>query len=107
MRGAKTMAKDVDLKCNMNASLNEKRLNNTKGDIAMASKETENLKRLARTAIIMNFVKSKNGFWNHQDWLTFLFEVKKQGFDPIDTDQLGLLLEERRAQYFSSRHEVQ
>ena len=73
----------------------------------MPSAEEKNLNRLSRTAIIMNFVKSKSGSWNHQEWLEFLSEVKRHGYDPIDPEQLGLLLEERKAQYLSSRNAAQ
>ena len=32
----------------------------------------ENIKRFAKTALAMNFVKAHNGSWNHTDWLNFL-----------------------------------
>ncbi len=70
----------------------------------MASKEEINLKRLVKTPIIMNFVKKKNGAWNHQDWLDFLSYLKEKGYDPINPDQVGLLLEERKAQYLASKN---
>ena len=34
----------------------------------------ENIKRFAKTALAMNFVKAHNGAWNHTDWLNFLRE---------------------------------
>ena len=30
--------------------------------------EEENLKRLARTVTLTNFIKKTNAQWNHQDW---------------------------------------
>ena len=66
--------------------------------------EKTNLNRLAKSPIIMNFVKSKNGCWNHHDWLEFLSDVKKKGFDPVRPDQVGMLLEEKKAQYLAARN---
>ena len=61
----------------------------------------ENIKRFARTSIAMNFVKAHNGTWNHTDWLNFLREVEEKGFFPIDTDRVGLILEEKKVIFFS------
>ncbi len=61
----------------------------------------ENIKRFARTAIAMNFVKAHNGAWNHTDWLNFLREIEEKGFFPIDTDRVGLILEEKKVIFFS------
>ena len=70
--------------------------------VPVISKES-NLSKLAKSPAVMNFIKSKNGTWNHQDWLDFLVDLKKQGYDPIDSDQVGLLLEEKKAQYLAAR----
>ena len=67
------------------------------------SPEDANLKKLARTQIPMSFVKRQNGAWNHQDWLAFLEEIKAKGYDPIDTDKVGLLLEEKKVVFLTSR----
>ncbi len=72
------------------------------GEPKMASLEESNLKRLAKTALLMNFVKSKKGNWNHQDWLQFLSDIKRRGFNPIAQDQVGLLLEEKKSQYLAA-----
>ena len=68
------------------------------------SKES-NLKRLAGSPIIADFVKRTHCEWNHQDWLALLGEIKEKGFDPIDSDQVGLLLEERRAQILAAKND--
>ena len=70
---------------------------------ANRSPEEANLKKLTRTQIPMSFVKRQNGAWNHQDWLTFLEEIKAKGYDPIDTDKVGLLLEEKKVIFLASR----
>lgn len=61
----------------------------------------DNLKRLAKSSIPMNFVKKHNGAWNHEDWLCFLTELQEKGYDPIDPDRVGLLLEAKKAAFLS------
>lgn len=61
----------------------------------------ENIKRFAKTALAMNFVKAHNGSWNHTDWLNFLREVEEKGYFPIDTDRVGLILEDKKKAFFS------
>lgn len=62
-------------------------------------KEENNLKKLARTNLATNFVKKCKGEWNHDEWLKFCDSIKKKGYSPIDLDQVGLLLENKRAEY--------
>ena len=61
----------------------------------------ENIKRFAKTPLAMNFVKAHNGAWNHTDWLNFLREVEEKGYFPIDTDRVGLILEDKKKAFFS------
>jgi len=56
----------------------------------------ENIKRFAKTALAMNFVKAHNGSWNHEDWLAFISDVKAKGYYPIDWDRVGLILEDKK-----------
>jgi len=56
----------------------------------------ENIKRFAKTPLAMNFVKAHNGAWNHTDWLNFLRELEVKGYFPIDTDRVGLILEDKK-----------
>ena len=72
--------------------------------VSVMSKES-NLKKLAETPIIADFVKRTHCEWNHQDWLDLLAKIRAKGFDPIDTDQVGLLLEERRAQILAAKND--
>jgi len=67
----------------------------------MNAKIESNLRKLAKTSLAMNFVKKNNGEWNHQNWLDFLAEIKRKGYEPIDPAQVGLLLEEKKAQYLT------
>jgi len=61
----------------------------------------ENIKRFAKTALAMNFVKAHNGAWNHEDWLAFISDVKAKGYYPIDWDRVGLILEDKKKAFFS------
>lgn len=69
----------------------------------MASKSEMNLKKLAKTPIPMNFVKKNDAQWNHQQWLDFLAYLKEKGYDPIEEDKVGILLEEKKVQYLASK----
>ena len=61
----------------------------------------ENIKRFAKTPLAMNFVKAHNGAWNHTDWLNFLRDLEEKGYFPIDTDRVGLILEDKKVIFFS------
>lgn len=56
----------------------------------------ENIKRFAKTPLATNFVKAHNGSWNHADWLNFLRDLEEKGYFPIDTDRVGLILEDKK-----------
>ena len=68
----------------------------------MPSNSEMNLNRLARTSLPMNFVKAHNGEWNHQAWLEFCAFLEEKGYTPIDLDQVGLLLESKKAEFWAS-----
>lgn len=69
----------------------------------MATKAETNLKKLAKTTLIMNFVKKNDGKWNHQQWLDFLASLEEQGYSPIDADNVGLLLEETKEIFLAKK----
>ena len=80
---------------------------NPKGVTKMAkalSKPESNLKKLTKSPIPMNFVNKHNATWNHQDWLDFLDYLKEKNYFQIDTDKVGLLLEEKKAQYIALKN---
>ena len=68
------------------------------GGIKMGQKE-DNLKKLAKTGILANFVKRNKGAWDHEGWLGLLASIREKGYCPIDEDQVGLLLEQKKAAY--------
>ena len=61
----------------------------------------ENIKRFAKTSLATNFVKAHNGSWNHTDWLNFLRDLEEKGYFPIDTDRVGLILEDKKKAFFA------
>ena len=69
------------------------------------SKADANLKKLRKSPIPMNFVKKQKGSWNHQDWLDFLKNLEEKQYFPIDTDKVGLILEEKKKQYLEAQKE--
>jgi len=60
--------------------------------------EADNLKRFARTAILTNFIKKTNAKWNHAEWVELCEKISAK-YAPIDFDQVGLILEERRRKF--------
>ncbi|OGV55624.1 MAG: hypothetical protein A2X49_02650 [Lentisphaerae bacterium GWF2_52_8] len=67
----------------------------------MPTKE-DNLKKLAKSPVVRNFVKKKNGSWGHEEWLAF-FDSVKEKYSPIDPDQVGLLLEKEKAKFLAGK----
>ena len=65
--------------------------------------EEVNVKKLRKTVIPINFVKKNNGAWNHEQWLEFCETLKEKGYTPIDFDQVGLLLEKKKADYLAQK----
>ena len=57
----------------------------------------ENLKRLGESGILDDFIVRNGGNWDHQAWLGLCTEIEAKGYAPIDFDQVGLMLEGKRA----------
>lgn len=68
------------------------------------SPEEINLKRLAKSPIPMNFVKKNAGKWDHTKWLAFLDYLKDKNYFPINTDQVGLILESKKAKFLENQN---
>ena len=63
--------------------------------------QEKNLKKLKRTSIPMNFVKKVNGVWDHNQWNDFCETLKDKGYTPIDLDQVGQLLEDKKVAFLA------
>ncbi len=64
------------------------------------SKEQENLKKLAKTSTLMNFVKKNQGKWNHTKWEELCEKIADK-YAPIDYDEVGVLLEEKKKKFLA------
>lgn len=70
----------------------------------MGQKE-QNFQRLSKTVILYNFVRKNKGAWDHAKWLGLLALLKEYGYYPIDENQVGLLLEQKKARYWERQKE--
>ena len=68
--------------------------------LTLSCKE-ENLKKLVKSCKPESFVRKNNGYWDHQAWLMFCGEIVEEGYDPIDFDQIGLILENYKTAFIS------
>ena len=62
----------------------------------ICSKE-ENLGKLAKSGKLECFVRKNKGCWNHQAWLVLCAEIVEEGYEPIDFDHVGLILEDLKS----------
>lgn len=63
----------------------------------------ENLKKLAKTTLLANFVKKNKGSWDHQEWVELLENLKTKGYYPVDEDQVGLIVEKKKTEYWAKQ----
>jgi len=63
----------------------------------VCSKE-QNLRKLAKSGKLECFVRKNKGCWNHQEWLVLCAEIEEECYEPIDFDQVGLILENLKAE---------
>jgi hypothetical protein len=66
----------------------------------MTDIKAANLERLSRSGLLDTFVTSNKGLWDNDKWLDLCDEISKRDFTPIDYDQVGLILEKKKADYF-------
>lgn len=58
--------------------------------------EVAMIRLAADPAILDNFIRRQNFYWDHQAWLGLLDELERAGYAPFNPDRVGLLLEARR-----------
>jgi tetratricopeptide (TPR) repeat protein len=63
----------------------------------------ENLKRWKDSALPRAWVEAHKGEWNDADWLSFLEELQKSEYWPLDPDSVGQVLEELKQAYHQQR----
>jgi hypothetical protein len=62
--------------------------------------QAENLRKLKKSSICATFVKKNNGEWNHQQWEELCAKIEAK-YAPIDFDQVGLFLEEKKEAFLN------
>lgn len=65
-----------------------------------APQNVDNLQRLAKSGILLDFVRENKGTWDHEKWLELCDKISRSGYIPVDFDQVGLLLEQVKTDYF-------
>ena len=68
---------------------------------SMSETKEANLERLSKSGLLDNFVTKNKGTWDNEKWLNLCDEISRQDFTPIDYDQVGLVLEKKKAGYLS------
>ena len=66
---------------------------------SMSDIKEANLGRLAKTGLLDTFITINRGLWDHEKWLDLCDEISRLDFTPIDYDQVGLVLEKKKAEY--------
>ena len=66
-------------------------------------KGKENLARLLKTPVLMRFIKRHKGNWDHKEWQGLCLKLEEKGYTPIDFDQVGMKLEEKKAQFLAKQ----
>ena len=70
---------------------------------SMSETKDSNLERLSKSGLLDNFVTNNRGSWDNEKWLNLCDEISKQDFTPVDYDQVGLVLEKKKAEYLSKK----
>jgi hypothetical protein len=65
--------------------------------------KARNLERLARSALLSDFVKEKQGEWDHQGWLELLGRLRREGYWPVDEDAVAAQLVKCRTEWLSTK----
>ncbi len=73
----------------------------TEKSTSVEDARSSNLKKLAKSGKLEEFVEKNQGRWDHQNWLALCDEISREGYAPVDFDQVGVILEQYKAVYFS------
>ncbi|HCE42221.1 MAG TPA: hypothetical protein DET40_01565 [Lentisphaeria bacterium] len=53
----------------------------------------KNLQKILRSGILENFIWRENGSWDHHGWINLCEEISLNDVNPVDFDQVGMILE--------------
>jgi hypothetical protein len=67
-------------------------------------RQWENLRRWRESGAARRWVEVHQGWWTQGDWLLLLQDLRQSDFWPLDPDQVALLLEELREEWWNLRH---
>jgi len=70
-----------------------------RGAVKKSYTAEENLKRLAKSGLLDEFIERTGCCWDHQCWLDLCAEVNRG--EPLGFDQVGLMLEGKKAEAIS------
>lgn len=59
--------------------------------------------RLKDSGMPADFVRRRNGTWNHRDWLEFLARVRRAGYTTLPDHEVGQILEEEKTKFWAGR----
>ena len=66
----------------------------------------KNLQRILRSGILENFIWRENGSWDHHGWLNLCEEISLNDVNPVDFDQVGMILEKEKKIYNKSQSQL-
>lgn len=79
----------------------EKICKKTEGNTSSERNSSDNLEKLDKSGKLEEFVRKNNGSWDHKKWIDLCAEISLEGYEPIDFDQVGILLEKYKAIYYT------
>lgn len=62
--------------------------------------------RLDKSGLLGDFLRRTEGHHTHQEWLDFLFDLRKMGYGPLDDKTIGEMLEGKRKKYLMKKKSV-
>ena len=90
-------------KSTINGEFVLKRSNSRKPVESAAPLIDENLEKIIYSGILGSFVRENQGQWGHQKWMELCEGIRRKGFDSIDFEKIGRLLECEKADYFCQK----
>ena len=68
-----------------------------------AARQWRNLRRWERSGRAREWVTARRGQWGHDDWLSLLRDLARSPYWPLDSDAVGEVLEEIKAEWANLR----
>jgi hypothetical protein len=65
----------------------------------VAHSEAENLRRWRDSGQARAWVEAHQGYWNHDDWVALVEDLRQSPYWPMQPDAIGLVLEDEKRQW--------